>query len=149
MFVILWVHVSRIARPGLLPPRGLLWGSLGLLLALSVLWPIGMDPAADAFRIPERAVLDVFYAFWLPVTSFMPAGAVWVFGLSLTAVALAAPLWTRPAAEGKAEPSSVDAQLCTGLRAVLSRLPVRGDHDEAAYGWTRRRLPRSWTRPCA
>jgi coenzyme F420-reducing hydrogenase delta subunit/NAD-dependent dihydropyrimidine dehydrogenase PreA subunit len=41
-----------------------------------------MDPAADAFRIPERAALDIFYAFWLPVTRFMPAGAVWVLGLS-------------------------------------------------------------------
>jgi len=82
-----------------------------------------MDPAADAFRIPERAALDVFYAFWLPVTRLMPAGAVWVFGLSLTAVALAAPLWTRPAAEGKAEPSSVDAQLCTGCEQCYLDCP--------------------------
>jgi len=123
MFVILWIHVSRIARPGLLPPRGLLWGSVGLLLALSVLWPIGMDPAADAFRIPERAALDVFYAFWLPLTRLMPAGAVWVFGLSLTAVALAAPLWTRPAAERKPKPSSVDARLCTGCEQCYLDCP--------------------------
>jgi ferredoxin len=92
MFVILWVHVSRIARPGLLPPRGLLWGSVGLLLALSVLWPIAMDPA-------------------------------WVFGLSATAVALAAPLWTRPAPEGKSGPSSVDARLCTGCEQCYLDCP--------------------------
>jgi coenzyme F420-reducing hydrogenase delta subunit/NAD-dependent dihydropyrimidine dehydrogenase PreA subunit len=123
MFVILWLHVSRIARPGLLPPRGLLWGSLGLLLALSVLWPIGMDPAAGAFRIPERAALDVVYAFWLPLTRLMPVGAVWIFGLSLTAVALAAPLWTRPAAELEPEPSSVDDQLCTGCEQCYLDCP--------------------------
>jgi ferredoxin len=140
MFVILWVHVSRIARPGLLPPRGLLWGSVGLLLALSVLWPIAMDPAADAFRIPERAALDVFYAFWLPLTRVMPAGAVWVFGLSATAVALAAPLWTRPATEGKAEPSSVDARLCTGCEQCYLDCPYeaismkqRADGREGVY----------------
>ncbi|MEJ2319316.1 MAG: hydrogenase iron-sulfur subunit [Gemmatimonadales bacterium] len=123
MFVILWIHVSRIARPGLLPPRGLMWGTLGLLLALSVLWPIGMDPAADAFRIPDRATLDVFYAFWLPLTRVMPAGTVWVFGLSATAIALAAPLWTRPATEDKAKPSAVDARLCTGCEQCYLDCP--------------------------
>ena len=123
MFVVLWVHVSRIARPGLLPPRGLLWGSLGLLLALSIIWPITMDAAADAFRIPGRAVLDVFYAIWLPFTGLMPAGAVWMVGLGLAAVALTAPLWTRPPAEGRPAPSSVDARLCTGCEQCYVDCP--------------------------
>lgn len=147
MFVILWIHVSRIARPGLLPPRGLLWGSVALLLALSVLWPIGMDPAADAFRIPERAALDLFYAFWLPLTRHLPAGAVWVLGLSLTGVALAAPLWTRPAAAQRPEPSAVDARLCTGCEQCYLDCPYeaiamrqRTDGREGVYAVVDRAL---------
>ena len=123
MFVVLWIHVSRVARPGLLPPRGLLWGSLALLLLLSVAWPIGMDPPADAFRIPQRAALDVFYAFWLPFTRVMPAAAVWLVGLGLAGVALAAPWWTKPPAERQPEPSSVDARLCTGCYQCYQDCP--------------------------
>jgi quinol-cytochrome oxidoreductase complex cytochrome b subunit/ferredoxin/coenzyme F420-reducing hydrogenase delta subunit len=123
MFVVLWVHVSRVARPGLLPPRGLLWGSLAVLLALSLAWPIGMDPPADAFRIPQRAALDVFYAFWLPLTRLMPAAGVWLLGLGLAAAALAAPLWTKPPAEKRPAPSKVDSRLCTGCEQCYLDCP--------------------------
>ena len=123
MFVVLWLHVSRVARPGLLPPRGLMWGSLALLLALSVAWPVAMDPPADAFRIPERAALDIFYAFWLPLTRIMPAAAVWLVGLGLAGLAMAAPWWTRPPAERQPVPSSVDARLCTGCYQCYQDCP--------------------------
>lgn len=56
--LVFWLHVARVARPHLLPPRGLLWGVIGLLAAASVLLPVRMAPPADPFRLPVAAPYD-------------------------------------------------------------------------------------------
>src|SRR5512139_2121287 len=66
--LLLWLHVSRLARPVLLPPRPLLWGTVGVLVLVAVAWPLGMAPEANPFLRPERVELNWFYGFWLPVT---------------------------------------------------------------------------------
>ncbi len=123
MFILLWLHVSRVARPALAPPRGLAWGVLGLLVAISIAWPAPLDPEADLLRIPEGATLDLFYSFWLPFTRAIPAGAIWAGGLAVTAVLLFAPKWTRPASEVSPAPSSADARLCTGCEQCYVDCP--------------------------
>ena len=75
--VILWVHTARIARPSLLPPRGLAWGLIAILFVASVTLPAQIGPAADPLVIPGRAPYDVFYAFWFPVTQALPPLVVW------------------------------------------------------------------------
>lgn len=136
--VLLWVHVSRLARPGLLPPKRLTWGVVGLLTALSVVWPIGMAPAADVLRIPARAPYDVFYAFWLPLTLAVPAGVAWAAGSAVVVALVLLPGWTRPRAWARPLASRVDERLCTGCRqcyldcpyeaiAMLPRAGVRSD----------------------
>lgn len=123
MFIVLWLHVSRVARPVLSPPRRLMYGVLGLLLLISVAWPIGMEPVADPLRLPERAVLDVFYSFWLPLTRLVPAWTVWVAGLGLSAVAVLTPVWSRPVEEVAREPSWVNPRLCTGCEQCYQDCP--------------------------
>ncbi|HZD03886.1 MAG TPA: cytochrome b N-terminal domain-containing protein, partial [Longimicrobiales bacterium] len=78
--LILWVHVSRVARPGLLPPRPLLWAAVGLLVIVSVVWPVAMAPEATAFRLPLDVPVDLFYGFFLPVTARVSPGWAWVVG---------------------------------------------------------------------
>jgi hypothetical protein len=114
MGFLLWLHVSRVARPVLLPVRALTWGVLALLVAVSVLWPLGMDGEADLLALPREAQLDLFYSFWLPVTRVMPAGAVWVGGGALVLVALMVPWVVRPRPGVAPGPSVVDERLCTG-----------------------------------
>ncbi|HSR42029.1 MAG TPA: cytochrome b N-terminal domain-containing protein, partial [Longimicrobiales bacterium] len=112
--LLLWVHVSRVARPGLLPPRPLLWASLGLLVAVSVLWPVGMAAEADPLRLATDVPVDLFYGFFLPVTRELHPGWVWAGGSLLAAVALLVPVWARPPEPVRPEPSVVDERLCTG-----------------------------------
>lgn len=119
--VLLWIHVSRAARPVLLPPRGLSYGIGGLLLALSLLWPVTMAPAADVFRLPERAPFDLFFSFWLPVTLPMPAGWVWVLGGAATLVVAFVPRWTRPSPEPP--PSVVNQRLCDACEQCYMDCP--------------------------
>jgi ferredoxin len=110
----LWVHVSRVARAALLPPRGLSWAVTSGLLAVSVLFPAALGPAADLFRLPDTAPLDVFYSFWLPVSQAMPAWSVWLSSGALSGVLLLVPWWARPAADTRPAPSVVNERLCTG-----------------------------------
>lgn len=120
---LLWVHVSRVARPGLLPPRGLLWGTTGLLLALSILWPAPAGSPADLFRLPAPAPYDAFYAFWLPVTQGLPAVASWV-GVAVAGAAVTlVPWWSRPRVEQRPQPSVVNERLCTGCEQCYLDCP--------------------------
>ena len=114
MGVVLWAHVSRVARPTLIPPRGVWLTTLLALLALSILWPVEMADRADLLRLPGDVPLDVFYAAWLPAVLALPGWAGLALLGAITALVLSIPLWIRPRADRRPPPSSVDARLCTG-----------------------------------
>jgi ferredoxin/coenzyme F420-reducing hydrogenase delta subunit len=121
--LLVWVHVSRLARPVLLPTRRVLWGVVAALIALAVVWPVGMAPEADPLRLPERVPLDVFFAFWLPLTRRLSAWAVWALGGALALAALLAPWWTRPQREARPAKAEVDARRCTGCEQCVQDCP--------------------------
>ncbi len=121
--LLVWLHVSRLARPALVPPRGLLWGVTALLTALAIVWPAPVAPAADLLRVPTAAPYDVFYAFWVPLARVMPVGAVWVVTLLAWSVALLVPQWSRPRRERRPLPSVVDARHCTGCEQCALDCP--------------------------
>lgn len=121
--LILWVHVSRMARTRLLPPRGLLWGTVALFTAVSLLWPVAMAPEADLLRVPASAPLDLFYAFWLPASMSMGAVQVWLGVLAVSALALSVPLVTRPHAGSEPAPSVVEERFCTGCEQCYHDCP--------------------------
>jgi coenzyme F420-reducing hydrogenase delta subunit/ferredoxin len=113
MAVIFWLHVKRVARPRMLPPRGLVWGIVGALVAAAVVWPLEMAPRADALLLPREVPADLFYAFWIPVTRHLaPSTALLLWmavGLLLVAVPpVVAFRRARPAA------SHVDEDICVG-----------------------------------
>lgn len=123
MGVGLMVHVSRVARPVLFPPRRLMWGGGALLLAVSLVFPIGMAPAADPLRLPASVPVDVFYGFWLPVARAVPAGWT-VAGFSLLLLALGLiPRLTRPDPARRPPPSDVNPRSCTGCNQCALDCP--------------------------
>ena len=119
----LYLHVSRLARPKLLPPRRLTWALVAGLTALAVLWPADLAPRADPGIIPEAIPLNWFYNFWLPVTWRMPAWAVWLMGGGFTAIAFLAPLWTRPPKRHRPEASWVNERHCVGCEQCFFDCP--------------------------
>jgi coenzyme F420-reducing hydrogenase delta subunit/ferredoxin len=110
--LMLYLHVSRLSRPTMLPPRRLAWTLTGLLTALAVAWPAPLGPLADPARLVSSAPLDWFYAFWLPVTRDLPGWTAWSIGSVLALVALAAPAWTRPRRGAAPPPSFVNPAIC-------------------------------------
>ena len=97
LLLVLWVHVSRVARPVLFPARQLLVLLTLLLLLVSVVFPAPLGPAGDVMAVPGRAPIDLFYSFWLPFASRVSPGVTMVAGLAVGLLLLTIPLLTRPA----------------------------------------------------
>jgi len=114
--LVLWVHVSRVARPALLPPRRLTWSIVGLLLLAAVVRPVAMAPEASAFTLPELVPVDLFFAFWLPITRPLPGGLALMLLVGATAALASVPLLTRRRGPAAPAPSVVDEDICTGCR---------------------------------
>jgi ferredoxin len=110
----LWLHVSRVARPALLPPRPLLLGLIATLTAAAIVLPAPLGPAADPFRLAPSTPADLLVGWWLPISERLAPGLVWAVGIGLSLVALLVPRFTRRPREGSWAPSEVDPRLCTG-----------------------------------
>ena len=123
MAVALWLHVSRVARPVLLPPKRLLWGTIGALTAGSVLIPASLGEPADAFALARSTPTDVIVAWWLPLSERLTPGEVWSAMVIIAAVAVAVPRMVRRAREGSLAPSVVDPRLCTGCNQCPQDCP--------------------------
>jgi len=109
----LWLHVSRLGRPTLLPPRRLTWALVGLLLLLSLGFPVAIAPQADPLTVPATLRVDWFYGFWLPIARRAPAAVSWTALLAVVVPLFAVPWLTRPRA-AVPKPSRVDSRTCTG-----------------------------------
>lgn len=123
ILVLLSVHVSRLARSSLMPPKPLFRGFLAVFVLVSILVPVALDPEADLLRVPADFGLDVFYNFWLPLSRGVPTGVVWLVLLSVLTAALMVPFITRPRAEAAPEPSWVNPRFCTGCEQCYHDCP--------------------------
>jgi len=119
----LWLHVSRLARPVLLPPRRLMWGMIAALTVVSVLLPATLGPAANPLSLAPATPTDLVAAWWLPFSERLPAGLAWGLGLGGALLALLVPRLTRRRREAAWAPSTVDPRLCTGCNQCPQDCP--------------------------
>ncbi|MEJ2152760.1 MAG: cytochrome b N-terminal domain-containing protein [Gemmatimonadota bacterium] len=90
----LWLHVSRLARPTIVPPRKLMYGVTALLFALAVVWPVASGPRAELLELPGRVPVDWFYVFWFPLTRGLPPVVALVALVTVAIPVVFVPLWT-------------------------------------------------------
>ena len=119
----LWIHLSRLARPTLLPPRALVYGVFGALAALSVLLPSPLAPEASLLTVAPRVPADLFFAFWLPWANALPPWLAWVGAMATFGLALFIPRFTRRPRTGEYAPSVVDERHCTGCNQCPQDCP--------------------------
>ena len=74
----LWIHVMRISRPRLFPPRYLMILLTLYTVAVSLLFPARSDPPADLGRIPFGMSMDWFYLTGFPLLKVLPLSLNWV-----------------------------------------------------------------------
>ncbi|HEX6558532.1 MAG TPA: hydrogenase iron-sulfur subunit [Longimicrobiales bacterium] len=121
--LLLYVHVSRVARPVLFPSRPLLYGFAGALIVGSFLLPAPLAGAADLLRVPARAPYDFIYSFWIPLAEHTSAGTAWLAALSIGCAGLLIPFMTRPRKALRPPPSVVDERVCTGCEQCYHDCP--------------------------
>ncbi|MEJ2748158.1 MAG: cytochrome b N-terminal domain-containing protein, partial [Anaerolineae bacterium] len=93
-----YLHVRRLSRPKILPPRYWVWVTAVLLVVAGILVPVGMLPAADPAQIPGRVTIDSLFLFYLPAALHWSPLLFWG-GVTLLVAILSAIPWllVRPA----------------------------------------------------
>jgi ferredoxin/cytochrome c551/c552 len=115
-----WLHIKRLARPKLLPPK--YWTVVfgGLLFIYAVAVPVGKLPQAAFERIPAEIPLDLFFLSYLPAALRL---SPWVFwgGVILVIAGLVVIPWAliRP----PLPPVDVNAERCTGCTLCEADCP--------------------------
>lgn len=119
----LWLHVSKLARPTLLPPRPLRWGIIGALTLVAVVAPVRFEAPADPLQLPLATPVNLPSAWWLPLAERLtPLGGWLLVGTAFGSLFLI-PLLTRRPRTGRLAPSVVDPRLCTGCNQCPQDCP--------------------------
>ena len=120
MLFVMWIHIQRLSRPRVNPPRLLALGTLGMLLAISIARPAVSHPPADLARVPGSLDLDWFYLFALPLQDHYSGLALWGVVAAATLLLLAAP-WLPPLRRTPA--AVVDLDNCNGCGRCVADCP--------------------------
>lgn len=75
--IFLWVHLQRVSKPRINPPRGLAVGVMASLLVLSLIYPALSHAPADLAIVPGALKLDWFYLPLYPLLDTLPGPVTW------------------------------------------------------------------------
>jgi coenzyme F420-reducing hydrogenase delta subunit/Pyruvate/2-oxoacid:ferredoxin oxidoreductase delta subunit len=114
MGVVFWLHIKRLQRPLMLPPRSMMWAVIGLLAATAIVRPLEMAPQADPFVLPAEIPADFFFAFWMPIARGLSGGQALLLAGALGVGLLVVPWFTARRGAASPPPSVVDEDLCVG-----------------------------------
>lgn len=117
---IMWLHLQRVIKPRINPPRGLAVGSFLSLLALSLVYPAVSQGPADLAQVPGTIGLDWFYLPAYPLLETLPGPVTWGATLTLALIAVAMP-WLPPLRKPAA--AVVDLANCNGCRRCFEDCP--------------------------
>lgn len=126
----LWVHVQRITRPAVLPPRQLALALLVTLAALALVAPVRSHAPAALASVPEALRLDWIVLFVHPLTYATSPAFVWSLVAALVAALFLLPFVPAPsasttaaAAGARAPVAVVEAAHCNGCRRCVADCP--------------------------
>jgi ferredoxin/coenzyme F420-reducing hydrogenase delta subunit len=120
LLFIMWVHILRISRPKVNPPRGLAIVMLVALVAVSLWKPAVSQGPADLSKVPTNVGLDWFYLPLYPLTDLWSHGAVWALLGGFTLMLAMLP-WLPPFRRPKA--AVVELAHCNGCGRCVEDCP--------------------------
>lgn len=120
LLFIMWVHILRISRPKVNPPRMLAAMSLIALVGVSLWKPALSQQHADLSKAPVEVGLDWFYLPVYPLATTLGNGAVWGF-LGAFSLMIGLMPWLPPLR--RAKPAEVDLAHCNGCARCAEDCP--------------------------
>lgn len=117
---VLWIHLQRVIKPRINPPRGLAISVFAALLALSLVHPAFSQPPADLAFVPGDIGLDWFYLSLFPLLETLPGSVTWGMAACLSVIMIAMP-WLPPLKRAKA--AVVDLDNCNGCARCFNDCP--------------------------
>ncbi|MDQ7030454.1 MAG: hydrogenase iron-sulfur subunit [Ardenticatenia bacterium] len=116
----LLVHVIRLSRPALFPPRWLTLQAVAVLIVLALLRPVSSGPPADFSRLVAHAEVDWLYLGFLPLASKYGVEVVLVGTFVVLGTILALPWLAKGRPVGVAR---ITEHLCTGCALCALKCP--------------------------
>jgi ferredoxin/coenzyme F420-reducing hydrogenase delta subunit len=116
----IWLHLFRLSRPSINPPRRLMAGTLLCMLVLSFAFPAVSQSKANLASATQSVDLDWFYLHVYPLVQITSPGVVWLLLVGVSCLICLAP-WLPP---GKlAMPAVVDLANCNGCERCADDCP--------------------------
>lgn len=120
LLFVLWIHLQRVSRPQINPPRGLAVGIFAMFLVLSLVKPAMSQGPADLGLVPGAVGLDWFYLVVYPLLDSWPKTDVWALVGVLSLMLLATP-WMPPMKRAPVAKVSLDH--CNGCARCAADCP--------------------------
>lgn len=123
----IWVHVFRLNKPRINPPRMLMTGVSLAFVVLSIVYPAVSHERANLDQVPQNVGLDWFYLPVYPLIESGSPGWAWFFLASVTTLLVVAPWIPR----SKADPVAiVNLDFCNGCERCVADCPFGAVHME-------------------
>lgn len=120
----MWIHVLRVSRARLWPPKVLTLGALAMFAVLALCVPAQSLEMADTGHVTATLSLDWFFQFVHPLVEALSADSVWLLAAALTLLLALAPLLpSRPQAGRSGSPAVVDLANCNGCARCAADCP--------------------------
>ncbi|MFN3746580.1 MAG: cytochrome b N-terminal domain-containing protein [Hyphomicrobiaceae bacterium] len=120
LLFIMWVHILRVSRPKINPPRALAAMSLAALIGVSLWKPALSQGHVDLAMAPAGVGLDWFYLPLFPMTDSWGRGGVWLF-LGVFSLMIGLMPWLPPLRRARA--AVVDLDHCNGCARCAEDCP--------------------------
>lgn len=120
MLFAMWIHILRISRPKINPPRTLAALSLIALVGVSLYKPALSQGYADLSMVPAHVGLDWFYLPLYPLTDVWGRGYMWAF-LGAFVLMMGVMPWLPPLRRAKA--AAVNLDHCNGCTRCAEDCP--------------------------
>lgn len=76
--IVIWVHVLRISKPKILPPKKLIIYCVIALGIVSILFPVKSDPPAQLSNLPTQTTFDWYYYFGYYLMKIFTVNQNWI-----------------------------------------------------------------------
>ena len=142
LLFVLWIHLQRVSRPQINPPRGLAVGTFVMMLALSFVFPAVSQGPANLDVVPAVLDFDWFYLWGYPIIDRLSVWT-WVFAGTVTLLVAVLP-WMPPMR--RAAPAIVHLESCNGCARCADDCPYNAiamepRTDGLPFDWEARVIP--------